>query len=260
MGRGKISITRIDNKTTRQVTFSKRRAGLLKKAHELSVLCDAQIGLIIFSGNGKLFEYCSDTTSMEQLIRRYQIETAGMSSRIIQAQHYDTEQMHGELTKIRKDTRDLELSLKLYTGEDLSFARFDELEQLEHQLEHSLHKMEILQQQMDNLTRKEQMLEDENSQMCHLINEHHEAAMEHHHHQLAMVAKCGQEHGYGHDHHHHHVLEEFPFGGEEEASSILQLATTSGATPPPNFYPPPLPFRLQPTQPNLQDFTLNPSN
>ena len=60
MGRGKIPIKRIENQTTRQVTFSKRRAGLLKKTHELSVLCDAQIGLIIFSSTGKMCQYCSE--------------------------------------------------------------------------------------------------------------------------------------------------------------------------------------------------------
>ncbi|KAK5840061.1 hypothetical protein PVK06_008929 [Gossypium arboreum] len=59
MGRGKIAIKRIENQTTRQVTFSKRQAGLLKKTHELSVLCDAKIGLIIFSSTGKMCQYCT---------------------------------------------------------------------------------------------------------------------------------------------------------------------------------------------------------
>ena len=62
MGRGKITIKKIEDKTVRQITFSKRRAGLLKKTHELSVLCDAQIGLIIFSNTGKMFEYCSNSS------------------------------------------------------------------------------------------------------------------------------------------------------------------------------------------------------
>ncbi|KAK3026844.1 hypothetical protein RJ639_040745 [Escallonia herrerae] len=57
MGRGKIAIRRIDNSTNRQVTFSKRRNGLLKKAKELSILCDAEVGVIIFSSTGKLYEY-----------------------------------------------------------------------------------------------------------------------------------------------------------------------------------------------------------
>ncbi|KAK9275932.1 hypothetical protein L1049_023206 [Liquidambar formosana] len=55
-----MAIERIENQTTRQVTFSRRRTGLFKKANELSVLCGAQIGLIIFSSTGKMFEYCSE--------------------------------------------------------------------------------------------------------------------------------------------------------------------------------------------------------
>ena len=59
MGRGKVEIKKIENTTSRQVTFSKRRGGLLKKAHELAVLCDAEVALVIFSSTGKLFEYAS---------------------------------------------------------------------------------------------------------------------------------------------------------------------------------------------------------
>ncbi|KAK4476938.1 hypothetical protein RD792_016107 [Penstemon davidsonii] len=69
MGRGKIVIRRIDNSTSRQVTFSKRRNGLLKKANELSILCDAEVGLIIFSSTGKLYDFAN--TSMNSVIERY---------------------------------------------------------------------------------------------------------------------------------------------------------------------------------------------
>ncbi|VAI09160.1 unnamed protein product [Triticum turgidum subsp. durum] len=61
MGRGKVEIRRIENKTTRQVTFTKRRNGLLKKAYELSLLCDAEVALVIFSGGGRLFEFSSSS-------------------------------------------------------------------------------------------------------------------------------------------------------------------------------------------------------
>ncbi|CAF1707757.1 unnamed protein product [Brassica oleracea] len=57
MVRGKIEMEKLQNATSRQVTFSKRRNGLLKKAYELSVLCDAQISLIIFSQRGRLYEF-----------------------------------------------------------------------------------------------------------------------------------------------------------------------------------------------------------
>lgn len=59
MGRGKVVVRRIENSTSRQVTFSKRRKGLLKKASELGVLCDAEVGLIIFSNTGKRYEFAT---------------------------------------------------------------------------------------------------------------------------------------------------------------------------------------------------------
>ncbi|CAL5213546.1 unnamed protein product [Lathyrus oleraceus] len=69
MGRGKIVIRKIENLTNRQVTFSKRRKGLKKKAKELSILCDAQVGLVLFSSTHKLYQYAS--SSMELIIDRY---------------------------------------------------------------------------------------------------------------------------------------------------------------------------------------------
>ncbi|KAF0900160.1 hypothetical protein E2562_027529 [Oryza meyeriana var. granulata] len=70
MARGKVQLRRIENPVHRQVTFCKRRAGLLKKARELSVLCDADIGIIIFSAHGKLYDLAT-TGTMEELIERY---------------------------------------------------------------------------------------------------------------------------------------------------------------------------------------------
>ncbi|KAK3016079.1 hypothetical protein RJ639_005674 [Escallonia herrerae] len=67
MGRGKIVIRRIDNSTSRQVTFSKRRNGLLKKAKELAILCDAEVGVVIFSSTSKLYDYASTRVSGQQI-------------------------------------------------------------------------------------------------------------------------------------------------------------------------------------------------
>lgn len=64
MGRRKLEIKRIEDKSARQVTFSKRRNGLLKKAKELSVLCDLDIGVIIYSCRGKLYQYCSSNNRL----------------------------------------------------------------------------------------------------------------------------------------------------------------------------------------------------
>nr|ACJ83943.1 unknown [Medicago truncatula] len=65
MGRGRVELKRIENKINRQVTFAKRRNGLLKKAYELSVLCDAEVALIIFSNRGKLYEFCSSPSMLK---------------------------------------------------------------------------------------------------------------------------------------------------------------------------------------------------
>ncbi|KAI5066134.1 hypothetical protein GOP47_0018758 [Adiantum capillus-veneris] len=70
MGRGKIEMKRIENSSNRQVTFCKRRVGLLKKARELSILCDAQVALIVFSSSGRLFQYSGDR-SMPEILEAY---------------------------------------------------------------------------------------------------------------------------------------------------------------------------------------------
>ncbi|XP_058096323.1 agamous-like MADS-box protein AGL104 [Magnolia sinica] len=70
MGRNKIELKRIENNTSRQVTFSKRRNGLIKKAYELSVLCDVDVGLIAFSPSGRL-SYFSGDKRIEDIFARF---------------------------------------------------------------------------------------------------------------------------------------------------------------------------------------------
>ncbi|XP_078441523.1 truncated transcription factor CAULIFLOWER D-like isoform X3 [Wolffia australiana] len=70
MGRVKITMRKIENATSRQVTFSKRRRGLFKKAHELAVLCGVPVGLVVFSESRKLYEY-SSTSSLKDILSAY---------------------------------------------------------------------------------------------------------------------------------------------------------------------------------------------
>ncbi|XP_040581490.1 uncharacterized protein [Lepeophtheirus salmonis] len=69
MGRKKIQISRITDERNRQVTFNKRKFGVMKKAYELSVLCDCEIALIIFSSSNKLYQYAS--TDMDKILLKY---------------------------------------------------------------------------------------------------------------------------------------------------------------------------------------------
>lgn len=69
MGRKKIQIARISDERNRQVTFTKRKFGLMKKAYELSVLCDCELAVIIFNSHGKLFQYASN--DMDKVLLKY---------------------------------------------------------------------------------------------------------------------------------------------------------------------------------------------
>lgn len=59
----------------RQAVFLKRKNGLLRRAMELSVLCDCEVAVMVFAGDGRLATYAS--SPMEQLLRRYS-ETCGV--------------------------------------------------------------------------------------------------------------------------------------------------------------------------------------
>uniref|UniRef100_A0A5B6YSP3 MADS-box domain-containing protein n=1 Tax=Davidia involucrata TaxID=16924 RepID=A0A5B6YSP3_DAVIN len=70
MGRVKVQMKRIENNTNRQVTFSKRRKGLIKKAYELCVLCDIDLALIMFSPSGRLSHF-SGKKRIEDVLDHY---------------------------------------------------------------------------------------------------------------------------------------------------------------------------------------------
>ncbi|XP_047326557.1 MADS-box protein defh21 [Impatiens glandulifera] len=261
MGRGKIEVKRIENNTSRQVTFSKRRGGLLKKTHELSVLCDAQIGLIIFSNKGKLFEYSTHPFSMSQIIEKYLNMTGTQIP-----ERDNREQMYNELRKMKKETHDLQLSLQRYKGGDLSYVHFEDLDGLEQQIECSLDKVrarkfQLLQQQLDNLQRTEKMLEKENQEIYRWLMssqvERHQLEMEHHQEAMTELKLVGQQHHV--DDQQQQVLEQLipcSFYGDQDDQlvepGLLQLGTNHH-----QVHVPSLQFQanyqLQPTHPNLQD-------
>ncbi|CAL5401470.1 unnamed protein product [Camellia sinensis] len=69
MGRQKIEIKKIEKKSQLQVTFSKRRAGIFKKAGELGVLCGAHVAVIVTSPAGKVFAF--GNPSVDSVIDRF---------------------------------------------------------------------------------------------------------------------------------------------------------------------------------------------
>ncbi|KAJ4805706.1 MADS-box transcription factor-like protein [Rhynchospora pubera] len=70
MVRGKTPVGKIENYDYRLTTFSKRRTGLFKKAYELSVLCDVDVALIVFSHSGNLWHF-SGHRRMEDVLTKF---------------------------------------------------------------------------------------------------------------------------------------------------------------------------------------------
>jgi MADS-box transcription factor len=166
MGRGPVQLRRIENKINRQVTFSKRRSGLLKKAHEISVLCDAEVALIVFSTKGKLYEYSSQDSNMDVILERYQrysFEERAIVDQTIGGQANWGDEF-GSL-KIKLDA--LQKSQRQLLGEQLDPLTTKELQQLEQQLDSSLkhirsRKNQLLFESISELQKKEKSLKDQN--------------------------------------------------------------------------------------------------
>ncbi|CAK8575432.1 unnamed protein product [Lathyrus sativus] len=168
MGRGKIEIKRIENSNSRQVTFSKRRTGLLKKAQELAILCDAEVAVIIFSNTGKLFEFSS--SGMKRTLSRYNKCTDSSESASVE---YKAEcflqKEDSKMVEILKDeVAKLETNQLRLLGKDLAGLGLKELQLLEQQINEALSsvkekKEKLLMEQLEQSRIQEQkaMLENE---------------------------------------------------------------------------------------------------
>jgi len=168
MVRGKTQMKRIENATSRQVTFSKRRNGLLKKAFELSVLCDAEVALIIFSPRGKLYEFAS--SSMQETIGRYQRHVRETQPVKDQSTEEDIQSLKDETACLVKKVEVIEAAKRRLLGENLGECTLEELQQLESQLERSVTKIrakknQVFNEQIKQLKEKEKQLAIENQRL-----------------------------------------------------------------------------------------------
>ncbi|CAM0905187.1 unnamed protein product [Alopecurus aequalis] len=182
MGRGKVQLKRIENKINRQVTFSKRRNGLLKKAHEISVLCDAEVAVIVFSPKGKLYEYASDS-SMDKILERYERYSYAEKALISAESESEGNWCH-EYRKLKAKIETIQRCHKHLMGEDLDSLNLKELQQLEQQLESSLkhirsRKSHLMMESISELQKKERSLQEENKALQKELVERQKAARQH---------------------------------------------------------------------------------
>ncbi|XP_028754544.1 MADS-box protein JOINTLESS-like [Neltuma alba] len=173
MAREKIQIRKIDNATARQVTFSKRRRGLFKKAEELSVLCDADVAVVIFSSTGKLFHYSS--SSMKKILERRHLHSKNLSKldqpslelQLVEDSNYSS--LSKEITEKTRQLRQMR-------GEDLQGLNIEELQQLETSLEAGLTrvtetKSQMMMDEIIDLERKGMQLMEENERLKRQVTE-----------------------------------------------------------------------------------------
>ncbi|CAK9139461.1 unnamed protein product [Ilex paraguariensis] len=131
MGRVKLQIKKIENTTNRQVTFSKRRNGLIKKAYELSVLCDVDVALIMFSPSGRYLQRALGKLKGEA-DRTYQ---AVSSPAIVDSQ---LEEIQQEILRCKTQLEDKEKRLRVFEGDPSEITTLCEAEFREQILEETL--------------------------------------------------------------------------------------------------------------------------
>nr|AQM52298.1 FUL2-2 [Monotropa hypopitys] len=192
MGRGRVQLKRIENKVNRQVTFSKRRSGLLKKAHEISVLCDAEVALIVFSTKGKLFEYSTDS-SMETILEKY--ERYSYAQRQLVATDSETQTNWSlEYPKLTARVEVLQRNIRHYAGEDLDSLNLRELQNLEQQIDTALkriksRKNQLMHESISELQKKQKSLQDQNNLLAKKVKENEKI--------VAERAQCVQQNHHG---------------------------------------------------------------
>ncbi|XP_026380239.1 MADS-box protein SOC1-like isoform X4 [Papaver somniferum] len=134
---------------------------MLKKAFELSVLCEAEVALIVFSPRGKLYEFSSSSSSMQKTIDRYQKYNKDVqvnySSNNKAIEERNSQQLKYEAANLEKKIENLEASKRKLMGEGLESCSIDELQTTENQLEKSL---------LSIRAKKEKQLLEENEVLC----------------------------------------------------------------------------------------------
>ncbi|KAI9395078.1 hypothetical protein POPTR_005G182200v4 [Populus trichocarpa] len=171
MGRGKIEIKRIENASNRQVTYSKRKNGIIKKAKEITVLCDAQVSLVIFASSGRMHEYCSPSTTVVDLLDKYHKQSG---KRLWDAKH---ENLSKEIDRIKKENDSMQIELRHLKGEDISSLHHTELMAIEEALDAGLAAVRKKQMEYHSMLEQNEKMLDEEFKRLQFVLQQQEMAM-----------------------------------------------------------------------------------
>ncbi|KAJ6685357.1 SERUM RESPONSE FACTOR-like protein [Salix purpurea] len=172
MGRGKIEIKRIENSSNRQVTYSKRRSGIIKKAKEITVLCDAQVSLVIFASSGRMHEFCSPSTTVVDLLDKYHKQSG---KRLWDAKH---EHLSNEIDRIKKENDSLQIELRHLKGQDILSLPHKELMAIEEALDTGLAAVRKKQMEFHSMLEQNEKILDEEFKHLQFVLQQQEMAME----------------------------------------------------------------------------------
>ncbi|CAG7871664.1 unnamed protein product [Brassica rapa] len=166
MGRKKVEIKRIENKSSRQVTFCKRRNGLIEKARQLSVLCESSVAVFVVSATGKLYN-SSSGDNLSKIIDRYKIQQAD------DLQTLDLEEITRNYLPHKKL---LELVQSNLEEANVDGVSVDSLNSLEEQLETALSvtratKTKLMMEFLKTRREKEKLLIEENLVLASKVTE-----------------------------------------------------------------------------------------
>ncbi|XP_048617506.1 agamous-like MADS-box protein AGL104 isoform X2 [Brassica napus] len=168
MGRAKLEIKPIQKSTNRQITYSKRKKGLIKKAYELSTLCDIDLALLMFSPSDRLCIFSSETR-IEDVLAKYinlpdqerekgiqnkeyllrtleQLKTENdMAFQIneprYEAIHSDVKELEKELCRLQQQLQISEEELRKFEPDPVRFTSMEEMEACENHLLSTLTRM-----------------------------------------------------------------------------------------------------------------------
>ncbi|KAK6916158.1 Transcription factor, MADS-box [Dillenia turbinata] len=162
MGRQRIPIEKIAKQSSLQVTFSKRRAGLFKKASELITLCDAKVALVVFSPGKNVYSF--GYPQVDSVIDQYLTGIPTSRSSLSRPHNDETmRELNAELTQVleelereQKRSKELDEAIKASATQNWWESPIEQLnvEQLQ-MLKNALDK---LKQQIEEETEVQKMI------------------------------------------------------------------------------------------------------
>ncbi|KAL3622564.1 hypothetical protein CASFOL_033975 [Castilleja foliolosa] len=174
MGQAKIQMKKIENTRTRNFSFLKRHQGLFKKARELSILCAADVAIIIYSSSGRVYQYSS--SDMTNILTRFNECAVSKQGRVTVHKAEDQMQESNEADVLKQKVDRLKSNTRKLLGKDLTDMGLQELLALDKQLHEGLMcvmkmKEQKLRQQVEQSKTQEQQVMQENEILQRQVQE-----------------------------------------------------------------------------------------